>query len=348
MTRALKRTLWAVSILLLLLALTTLVLFLCGFRFRAEGVVHSFWRRGTHFASGEYDFWLDDVLNAEGAPAYGMGHKAVKQYGFLHREVAPSERLYLIDEYGELVGSLTRYEGEEKSYYFIHWSQSVTGVVNGKYQTAMRYFTDTIELNGKEISLRYSCFFTFGSEIESLVIGGKQITSVRDYEKPPVSLYAPRPEGSSLEFWITEDVGNVDFSEHSEIYGWMGAREFYGKGYAPSTDEDGRTVPPRHYVSYHISAYPDYADGGKYVTAITITDPTVTVYGLTVNSSFEEYDAVFRDMGYVIEVKETAGGRWFIAKKYGDISFYFDEDAGNGDPKLTIRATVSNRDGIVF
>ena len=44
------------------------------------------------------------------------------------------------------------------------------------------------------------------------------------------------------------------------------SREFYGKGYSSVKDEDGNDVKPEHYVTYLITAYPDYADGGEYVT----------------------------------------------------------------------------------
>lgn len=61
------------------------------------------------------------------------------------------------------------------------------------------------------------------------------------------------PEDTTLEFWITEDVGNVDFSQHSEIHGWMGAREFLGKGYEAIRIPGEGDRHPRHYVSYRIT-----------------------------------------------------------------------------------------------
>lgn len=155
-----------------------------------------------------------------------------------------------------------------------------------------------------------------------------------------------RPKNTNLGFWITEQVGNLSDRGYREIYGWMGAREFYGEGYEPIIDEEGNEHKPEYYVTYLVSAYPDYADGGQYITRIEITDVEVTVYGLTVNSSFEEFDKTFREMGYEIEVHDVGSYIHHSATKDG-ISFTL----GYGDevkPTFTIRAEVSNREGIKY
>ncbi len=324
------------------------VLLLLGFRFSEEQAVHSFWREGTRIEAGEYAFWLDDAVNAQGAPVYGMGHQGVKKYGFLYKRTDRNGYKTVTDEYGDYVASLTRYEGEETNYYFIHWMQSVTGIEDGKYTTSMRYFTDKIEINGSEIALLYHCFFAFDGEIETLMIKERAVTVKDVYEKPPVSVYAPKTEDTSLAFWITENMENADLSRYEEIVGWMGAREFYGEGYASVVNEDGSKSKPAHYVTYLITAYPDYADGGSYVTRIEITDPAVTVYGLTVNSSVEEFDALFRRMGYIVSVEEQNGARVFTAKKHNHITFIFSEGSENAAPFLTVTAAVSNRENIQY
>lgn len=153
---------------------------------------------------------------------------------------------------------------------------------------------------------------------------------------------------TSLEFEITENVENVDFSQYNRNYGLMGGKEYYGMGYSAVKDEEGNEVKPEYYVLYTITAYPDYADGGQYVTRIEITDSNVMVYGLTVNSTIEEYDAVFSEMGYTTEVKEVGEYRYFTAKNDDGISYTFNEVNGNGNPMLTIQAEVTNREGIQY
>ena len=157
------------------------------------------------------------------------------------------------------------------------------------------------------------------------------------------------PKNTSLEFWITEDVKDQDWTGHDEIYGWMGAREFLGSGYKKNEDPTGSNQHPEHYVSYVITAWPDYADGGEFVTDITVTDPAVTVYGLTIESTYEEFDAVFEQLGYELSWSEGAI-KTRVATKDG-ITFRLTravEDNQDVVPVFSITAEVTNREGIVF
>ena len=157
------------------------------------------------------------------------------------------------------------------------------------------------------------------------------------------------PKNTSLEFWITEDVKDQDWTGHDEIYGWMGAREFLGSGYKKNEDPTGSNQHPEHYVSYVITAWPDYADGGEFVTDITVTDPVVKVYGLTVASTYEEFDAVFEPLGYELSWSDGAI-ETRVATKNG-ITFRLTravEDNPNVVPMFRISAEVTNREGIVY
>lgn len=157
------------------------------------------------------------------------------------------------------------------------------------------------------------------------------------------------PKNTSLEFWITEDVKDRDWIGHDEIYGWMGAREFLGSGYKKTQDEDGSDQHPEHYVSYVITAWPDYADGGEFITDITVTDPAVTVYGLTVASTYKEFDAMFEPLGYELSWSEGAI-KTRVATKDG-ITFRLTravEDNPDVVPVFRITAEVTNREGIVY
>ena len=157
------------------------------------------------------------------------------------------------------------------------------------------------------------------------------------------------PKNTSLEFWITEDVKDQDWTGHDEIYGWMGAREFLGSGYKKNEDPTGSNQHPEHYVSYVITAWPDYADGGEFVTDITVTDPDVTVYGLTIESTYEEFDAVFEPLGYELSWSDGAI-ETRVATKNG-ITFRLTravDDNPNVVPMFRISAEVTNREGIVY
>ena len=157
------------------------------------------------------------------------------------------------------------------------------------------------------------------------------------------------PKNTSLEFWITEDVKDRDWTGHDEIYGWMGAREFLGSGYKKNEDPTGSNQHPEHYVSYVITAWPDYADGGEFVTDITVTDPDVTVYGLTIEATYEEFDAVFEPLEYELSWSDGAI-ETRVATKNG-ITFRLTravDDNPNVVPMFRISAEVTNREGIVY
>ena len=151
-----------------------------------------------------------------------------------------------------------------------------------------------------------------------------------------------------LEFQITENVENTDFSGYKSVSGWMGAKEYYGKGYSPVTDSEGNVTKPEYYVTYLVSAYPDYADGGQYITKIEITDPSVMVHGITVNSSFKEFAAVFKALGYTASVAEKDGCVQYNAKNKDGISYTIYLSNLNNTKKMTIQAEVTNREGIIF
>lgn len=157
------------------------------------------------------------------------------------------------------------------------------------------------------------------------------------------------PKDTTLEFWITENVKDQDWTGHDEIYGWMGAREFLGSAYKKNEDADGLDQRPEHYVSYVITAWPDYADGGQFVTDITVTDPAVKVHGLTIASTFEEFDAVFEPLGYELSWAEGAI-KTRVATKDG-ITYRLTravEENPDVVPVFSITAEVTNREGIVF
>lgn len=101
--------------------------------------------------------------------------------------------------------------------------------------------------------------------------------------------FLKRPDDTNLEFWITESWSSEDFKNKGCTYlpGWFGAEEYLGSAYELIEDEEGHKEVPDIHVKYLRSGYPDARDSWK-VTHIEITDPTIVVYGLSMNSSKEE------------------------------------------------------------
>lgn len=72
------------------------------------------------------------------------------------------------------------------------------------------------------------------------------------------------------------------------------------------------------------------------------------MYGLTVNSTTEEYDAVFRKMGYVISVEERGVNTVFTATRAGITFELCLRPDGNSPILTTIRAEVTNCEEIQY
>ncbi len=154
--------------------------------------------------------------------------------------------------------------------------------------------------------------------------------------------YYQKPMDSELAFWITQDVASVDFSSYrSESY-LLGAVE-----YTPATDEEGGSGR----VAYLVSAYPDYADGGKFVTRIRITDTKIKVLGgLTITASVAEWSAALRKLRFDMvegadpldsgtEYKEV----WI--SRDGKLSVTLIK--GTAGYAMYIYAAVTNREGLI-
>lgn len=146
-----------------------------------------------------------------------------------------------------------------------------------------------------------------------------------------------RPE-TNLEFWIAENVDGVDFSDFQENYGMFGGHEYYGTGYVPTIDENGQQIAPAHCVLYTVTSYPDYSDKAQHVTGIFITDPKIEFYGISLHSSFEDFETCIQKQGFEITAS-TATSR--TAEK-GRCSITF------ADEWIRIRVEVTNKEGILF
>ena len=140
-----------------------------------------------------------------------------------------------------------------------------------------------------------------------------------------------------LEFWITQNVNDFDFSSYQQKYGIMGGWEYYGTGYVPTTDENGQQVDPEHCVIYTVTNYPDYSSNSLCITRITITDPTVKVYGLSMTSTHEEIRSTMTAEGFTVTESATA-----IRAEKDNVRFTFTKD------EIMISAEVTNNLGIVF
>lgn len=151
-----------------------------------------------------------------------------------------------------------------------------------------------------------------------------------------------KPDDTNLEFWIIEDVNDIDFSDYVERPGWFGAREYYGKGYEGTKVEDESGIyyiDPEYCVRYVVSSYPDCSSKRKHITTITITDPNINFYGINLNSSLSEIDEAMKDKGFK-EINNVNNKYVKYEKKNITFTFYEDE--------IVINASKTNKFGIVY
>lgn len=148
------------------------------------------------------------------------------------------------------------------------------------------------------------------------------------------SKFLDKPEETNLEFWITEEVDDEQFENCTFLPGLFGGDMYLGSKYkAVFNDGSSMAQEPEVHVVYTVTAYPDYSNGGSYITGIDITDPNINVYGLTMKSSKDEISKTMSNLGFLNDKNNcwSKNNCWF--------SF------GSG---IYIGAHVSNDKGIMF
>ncbi len=148
----------------------------------------------------------------------------------------------------------------------------------------------------------------------------------------------PNRPNTNLEFWIGDNVDEVDFSDYIIKPGLFGGREYYGSDYVPTFDEDGRTFDSAHCVVYTVTAYPDYSSNKQHITGITITDPAVEFYGISLNSSHKEFEELIKKHGF--KITDTDYNHHTAER--GKYSVIFSKDC------IRIKVKVRNFFGIQF
>ena len=154
-----------------------------------------------------------------------------------------------------------------------------------------------------------------------------------------VMLELPRKNAggkTTLEFWIGETVDEGDYEGHVLVY-----NGFLGEGY--SEDVELWTQTTDYYVHYTVANYPKVDSKTKGIIQIDITDPEVMVYGLTTESSIDEFAEVFEALGAKVDKYDTG-----VNAKLGDVWFQLKKSKGlNGTALPRIRIDT-DQTGIVL
>ncbi|MBQ7669987.1 MAG: hypothetical protein IJS45_04620 [Clostridia bacterium] len=158
------------------------------------------------------------------------------------------------------------------------------------------------------------------------------------------------PYGSGLDFWICQSV-----DEETDFEGFYRNKLFGGREYANAKYNvyhiGTEQIFPDKFVIYTVTAWPDYSDyseRGAYVTTIWISDPEVSLWGITVDSTIPEFETKMSELGFTVEYDEELQ-RYTATSPDGNYYILFDtKDGGYRGAKLRVVAPVSNRNGILF
>ena len=144
---------------------------------------------------------------------------------------------------------------------------------------------------------------------------------------------------TTLEFWIGEIVNEKDYEGHAIVYDG-----FLGEGYPADVLLGTHTNTTDYYVHYTVDNYPKWDSKTSGIVRIEITDPSVKVYGLTTESSLDEFAEVFEALGAnVTKYKSSA------AAKLGDVYFLLEKIKGlSGDGLPKIRINTDQTGGVDF
>ena len=118
---------------------------------------------------------------------------------------------------------------------------------------------------------------------------------------------------TTLEFWIGEIVDESDYEGHALVYDG-----FLGEGYSEDVVLWIQTTD--YYVHYTVGSYPKVDSKTKGIIQIEITDPDVLIYGLTTESSLDDFAEVFEALGAKVDKHDTV-----VNAKLGDVWFQLDQ-----------------------
>ena len=155
------------------------------------------------------------------------------------------------------------------------------------------------------------------------------------------TFYLKKPSDTNLEFWITERVETQKLKDKdcTLLPGWFGAEEYLDHRYVADTSGEMAKAPAVH-VTYLLSGYPDAKDKWA-VTRIHITDPEITVYGLTMQSTHTEIEDRMVDMTDEFrysEVNDVQHVSFHVGKCVFDFS----------SAEIRIAVPTTNEEGIIY
>lgn len=130
-----------------------------------------------------------------------------------------------------------------------------------------------------------------------------------------------KPSDAAISFWIDDEVSDSEKAKMTYISNCLGGiGEYLDSAYSATKDGDDYVLPKVH-VSYMLTKKDDLTKEGNVVTAISISDPSITVYGLSMSSTEDEVTAKMESLSFTLDCQECTGSARIWSK--GNCSIYF-------------------------
>ena len=130
-----------------------------------------------------------------------------------------------------------------------------------------------------------------------------------------------KPADTNLEYWLLDKLDTDGCTELNNILA-IDTHYYLAKGYEAEVNEKGQLVAPKYAVIYEVSRYP-YGDWGLLwrIGSIYITDPNVSVWGLTINSTREEFVETMTELGFEFDSEDETYITFYLNKNYVSLRY---------------------------
>ena len=138
--------------------------------------------------------------------------------------------------------------------------------------------------------------------------------------------YMEKPNDWNHDFWIGDSVAGKDLSSYR--FRIIGIR-FFDNSIFKNDNE---------YIEYYITTCKYENIVFKYISKIIITDPNVTLHGLSIVSKLDEWHEFFESIKYTISIDDD-NDAWIISGKYGTFEITVEHYS---DMELKGKITISH------
>ena len=109
-----------------------------------------------------------------------------------------------------------------------------------------------------------------------------------------------KPQDTELEYWLFERPNKKEWTELS------GGKYIYiAEGYEPIVNENGEIDAPEYCVLYYTGNFPLWDFGIKRINGVKITDPEVSIWELTINSTREDVLEFAEQNGFSVTYEDS-------------------------------------------